>query len=309
VTTGRGVERNLHGQKGAVRDVLLPRERLAAQLLGIAPDAWRLGGRRTCDHALVDARSREESDLEPSIDQLDGVPREIARLRDASDRRNNELAEILTPRIEGQLLTLRTIIEELIAAHRRIGDTMDFGIEDDTRWTAVWEMSGRCLGLCNALLIQLREGFASEMVPTLRAIHEAGQLLTVLAGPGEEKLLRTWLEDNTYISASKARAAEARIAKPALELLKKEGITSVGDQAALGQKGYDLLSKPAQNMRIGFAESIARGPRQFSYGPHPSPIQRAIHVGFGSQLIEEVAMRVAAPSRLGSLDVSSTTRQ
>jgi hypothetical protein len=244
--------------------------------------------------ARPDEKPVTPPDLEPPIELLAELPAEIARLREEAERQNHDLTEILTPRIEGHLITLQTVLDELVGAHRQIGDTMKFGINEDTRWTAVWEMSGRCLGLCNALLVQLREGFASETVPTLRAIHEAGQLLTVLAGPGEESLLRAWLQDTKYISAQKARAAEERIAKPFVQLMKEQGITLNGDPRALGAEIYDKLSSSAHNMRKGFAECVARPLSQFSYGRHPSPIQRAVHVEFASQLIEEVTMRIGS---------------
>jgi hypothetical protein len=252
---------------------------------------WRVSRRRRRPPRQAQVAA-PATDLEPPIRKLEALPSEIVLLRAESKRRNDELAKVLTPRIEGHLLTFRTIIDELIAAHQRIADTMEFGIDGHTRWTAVWEMSGRCLGLCNALLVQLREGFASEVVPTLRSIHEAAQLVTVLAGPGEQTLLRTWLENRTYLSAQRVRAAEARIEQPAVELLKKQGIRLAGDQQDLGQQVYGILSKPAHNMRIGFAESVTRPLRQFSYGPHPYPVQRAVHVEFGGQAIEDVALRV-----------------
>jgi hypothetical protein len=126
----------------------------------------------------------------------------------------------------------------------------------------------------------------------MRAIHEAGQLLTVMAGPGEEDLLRQWLDDKRYISAQRARAAEMRIAEPFVKAMAKQGIKLAGDQFLLSAEVYDVLSKPAHNMRGGFTESVSEGQRRFVYGPHPDPIQRAVHVEFGGQQIEEVMLRV-----------------
>jgi hypothetical protein len=222
------------------------------------------------------------------------LSREVIALRKQAESDYRQLAEILTPRIEGHPITYRHVLDVLVEAHRRIADTMDFGFGRATRWAAIWEMSGRTIGLCNALLAQLRSGLASEVVPTLRAIHEAAQLLTVLVGPGEERILRQWLNDTTYINTAKARSAVARIERPIIALMKKQGITIEGDPTDLGAQIYDLQSKAAHNMRIGFAASVSLPLRTFSYGPHPDPRQRAIHVEYAGQVIEEVTLRVGS---------------
>lgn len=198
----------------------------------------------------------------------------------------------MQPRIDGHLHTYRIVLDALIDAHRNIGETIEFGLQERTRWTAVWEMSGRCLSLTNCLLPQLAAGFASETVPTMRAIHEAVQILTVVTGPGEERLLRRWLDDEAYISAQQAREAENRLLAPYLKVLAEQGIKPNADQFLLGKQVYDTLSKPAHNMRIGFLESVSAPLKQFSYGSHPDPIQRAVHVEFGGQHVEEVMLVV-----------------
>jgi len=58
------------------------------------------------------------------------IDEEIAVLREQLDGRNHELDKVLTPRIEAHPLTLRTVVDEVVAAHRRIGDTMEFGLDD-----------------------------------------------------------------------------------------------------------------------------------------------------------------------------------
>ena len=60
----------------------------------------------------------------------------------------------------------------------------------------------------------------------------------------------------------------------------------------LGAKVYEIFSKPAHNMRGGFLESISGELRQSRYGPHPDPGQRAVHVEYAGQLLEELTMRV-----------------
>lgn len=232
-------------------------------------------------------------DFEPSIKRGLTPSVEVVNARAEADAEGETLAEILEPRIEGHLFTYQLVLDTLAEVHRGIGDTMDFGLQERTRWTAIWEMSGWCIGLCNCMLTQLRAGFASETVPTMRSIHEASQLLTVVTGPGEETLLRSWL-DGSYINAQKTRAAEKRIAEPWFRLMAARGIQARGDQYFLGKKVYDALSEPAHNMRGGFLESVSEQLKRFAYGPHPDPVQRAVHVEFGGQQIEEVTMRVGS---------------
>jgi hypothetical protein len=238
------------------------------------------------------AEMRAKEDFEPPIVVRRELSADVIEARVEAESQSAQLAEIIHSRIEGHLVTYRTMLNALIDAHRSIGETMDFGLGGRTRWTAVWEMSGRCLALTNCLLTQLEGGFASEVVPTLRAIHEADLLLTTLNGPGEESLLSQWLDDERYIKEASARNAAARIEKPVIALMKKQGIELQGDQTQLGGQVYDILSKVAHNMRGGFAESVSVPLHRFSYGPHPDPRERAIHVEFGGQMVEEVVLIV-----------------
>jgi hypothetical protein len=238
------------------------------------------------------AAASAPDNFEPPIRAGLAVPGAVVHQRSLAKTEAERLTEILEPRIAGHLLVYREVVDTLATAHREIGETMDFDFQGRTRWASVWEMSGRCLGLSNCMLAQLEAGFASEVVPTMRSIHEACQLLTVVSGPGEEALLRRWLDDERYISAQQARAAERRIAKPFIQEMAARGIELKGDQFLLGREVYDMLSKPAHNMRGGFLESVSKSQRLFAYGPHPDPIQRAVHVEFGGQKIEEVALRL-----------------
>jgi hypothetical protein len=238
------------------------------------------------------AAPQPKENFEPPIVAPIELSAEVLAAREEADAQSAQLAQIIDPRIEGHLVTYRTMLDTLIEAHRNIAETMDFDLGGRTRWAAIWDVSGRCLGLCNSLLTQLQGGFASEVVPTLRAIHEADLLLSVLTGPGEEGLLRQWLDDAHYVKEVTARNAAARIEKPLIALMKKEGIELLGDQTELGGQVYDILSKVAHNMRVGFAESVSVELRKFAYGPHPDPRQRAVHVEFSGQIVEEVTLLV-----------------
>jgi hypothetical protein len=237
----------------------------------------------------------ERDQLEPSIRAGLELSDDVKRAREAATEVNERRLAVVQPRIEGHLTTYDMVTTALVDAHQRIAETMDFGLGGGTRWTAVWEMSGRCIALCNCAIAQLRAGFGAEVVPTLRAIHEAGQLLSVLAEPGEWGVLKEWLGDG-YISAAKARAAEERINEPVIAELKRLGIELHGapKPTDLGKQIYDVLSKPAHNMRIALRESFSVPLRLYSYGPHPDPTLRAVNVEYAGQLLEEVVLRVGS---------------
>jgi hypothetical protein len=249
-----------------------------------------LMAKRKPEDSQAPASSHEN--FEPPIRAGLTIPDSVIDQRRLGEAEAKRLAEILEPRIADHLLVYREVVDTLASVHQEIGETMDFGFQCRTRWAAVWELAGRCLGLSNCMLVQLQGGFASEVVPTMRSMHEAGQLLTVVTGPGEEGLLRRWLNDERYIKAQQARAAEGRIAKPFIRELATQGIEVKGDQFLLGRDVYNMLSKPAHNMRGGFLESVSKSQRLFAYGPHPDLVQRAVHVEFGGQQIQEVALRV-----------------
>jgi hypothetical protein len=248
-------------------------------------------GERLRKKRAAAAAARE--DLEPTIRAGLDLPVEVVNNRLAAQAEQQRLRGILEPRIAGHLLVYEGALERLIDAHTRIAETMDFGLQERTRWTAVWELSGRCIALENGMLAQIRAGFASEVVPTMRALHEAAQLLTVVTGPAEEELLVRWL-DSKDIGVQHARAAEHRIERPFRDQLARDGIELQGNQYTLSQQVYEILSAPAHNMRVGFLESVSRDLRQFSYGPHPDWRQRAIHTEFAGQQLQEIVLRVGS---------------
>jgi hypothetical protein len=68
-------------------------------------------------------------------------------------------------------------VERLVSAHTNIASGTDLVIGSDTRWSAIWELSGRCLSECRLLIHALRGGFALEASSNVRAMFEAMYLL------------------------------------------------------------------------------------------------------------------------------------
>jgi hypothetical protein len=204
-------------------------------------------------------------------------------------------------------------VDRLVQAHRLIADETDIELRAETRWSAIWELSGRCLAICRVVLHDLRGGFTSEAVGTLRSLWEASILLAAVAyhdeeqeeqqeqeqeeqeqeqEEQEEELLRRWLAGE-WVRPWQARETVARKEALAHERMRAAGIEPVGRGVAeLGGEIYDLLSRPAHHRRGGFPETVSVDLREFTYGPHPNAEVRAHHVDHGGQLIETALITV-----------------
>jgi hypothetical protein len=141
----------------------------------------------------------------------------------------------------------------------------------------------------------LRGGFSSEAVGSLRTLYEGTVLLGAIAFHEEEDALRRWLEDG---DTSWVRPRHARLVMERKEKLAREGMREAGIEpedrglTELGGEIYDLLSRPAHHRRGGFRETVAPALREFTYGPHPNAEVRADHVSYAGELIETALLTV-----------------
>ena len=267
-------------------------------------NAWHrrrqaLGRRSDADPVRPYARyMREENDelaplpdLEPPI-HARALPAEVAALRGVADAQAARVEAELQPRIDRHIAVYQEAVDALIAMHRALADDTDLELGAHTRWAAVWEMSGRCLAIGNVLLHDLRGGFASEAIGTLRALHEASQLLSALSFHEEEEVVRRWLAGE-YIRPREVRDVQRRNQELALQRMAEAGIEPEGgDIVQLGREIYGLLSEGSHHQRSVMRESMAPAIRRFAYGPHPDARNRASHVDYAGELLEEVIIIV-----------------
>ena len=231
------------------------------------------------------------SDLEPPIRSRE-LPAEVVAKRLEADAEAAILDGLAQPSIDRHIETYQAAVDALIGMHRSLADDTDIEIGADTRWAAIWEMSGRCLAVSNVLLHDLRGGFASESIGTVRALHEATQLLSALAFHEEEDATRRWLAGE-WIRPREAREVQGRKQALADERMQEAGVEPVGgDVAQLGRDIYKILSEGSHHQRAAMGESIAPALRRFAYGPHPSVHTRASYVEFAGHLLEEVVLVV-----------------
>jgi hypothetical protein len=230
-------------------------------------------------------------ELKPSVQARD-LPPEIVEFRERVAEEHQRMDEFLQPRIDAHIAAVAREVDAVIETHRRIGDRTDLEIRADTRWSAIWELSGRCLAICRVVLHDPGGGFTSEAVGSLRALWEATVLLGAVAFHGEDAGLRRWLAGD-LIRERVAREVVGRKELLARERMEEAGVEFEGrGTAELGGEIYDLLSQPAHHRRGGFPETISVDLRELTYGPHPNAEVRAHHVSYASQLIETALLVV-----------------
>jgi hypothetical protein len=220
------------------------------------------------------------------------LPQDVLELRGRVAEEHRELDAMLQPRLDAHVATLAASVDEVIRTHRNIADHSDIEIRSDTRWSAVWEMSGRCLAICRVVVHDLRGGFTSEAVGSVRTLFEATTILGAVAFHEEEDLLRRWLAGE-WIREREAREVVGRKEELGRARMREAGIEPEGRPVTeTGGEIYDLLSRPAHNRRGGFPETVSVDLREFTYGPHPNAEVRAHHVEYASQLIETALLVV-----------------
>jgi hypothetical protein len=233
----------------------------------------------------------EPPELEPPIRPRE-LPEEVAALRQLVAEEHRELDANLQPSIDAHIAAYADAIDEVIAMHRQIGDSTDLQIRAPTRWSAIWELTGRCLAICRVVVHDLRGGFTSEAVGSLRALYEVAVLLGAVAFHEEEDAVRRWLEDE-WIRPKETRAVMGRKEQLAWQRMREAGIEPVGrGLSEAGGEIYDVLSRPAHHRRRGFPETVSVDLREFTYGPHPNARVRAQYVDYAGELIETALLAV-----------------
>jgi hypothetical protein len=234
---------------------------------------------------------QELPELEPPVQARD-LPAEVAALRREVVEAHRYLNTVLQPKIDGHISAYRYAIDVVIAIHRDIGDSTDIDIRAPTRWSAIWELSGRCLAICQVVMHDVEGGFTSEAVGSLRALFEATALLGAVTFHEEDDAVRRWL-DGDSIRPKEARAAMGRKEQLALGRMREAGIEPTRrGPGEVGGQIYDLLSAPAHHRRNGFPETVSADLREFTYGPHPNAEVRAQYVAYAGELIETALLVV-----------------
>jgi hypothetical protein len=221
-----------------------------------------------------------------------------ARLEHAAEEARNE--KVAQPRIEALLAACRLVLQQLEDLHRQYADRTDLDLVGYSRASAIWLLSGRQLGLLNALLVQAEAGIVTEAMITGRAIHEAARVLFAFSVEGEGKLVRLWLEDKGkygYVKQGPARAAQERYAAALAEAMSSKGLPPIAWSGALTEDLYDRLSRVAHGRRSSCVNSVWEAGRQMAYGRNASAIHRADCAVWAAGMTTEVTVYVGGALR------------
>ena len=191
------------------------------------------------------------------------------------------------------------ILDTLEADHQAVADQLDFDLDGDTRYAAVWQLAGRCIGLGRAVVALLRATFCAETLVMARALHECTRLLEALEDVEDgDALLVKWLADNdqAYVRPVEARRAERRAEKRHREDMIASGAHPSGasekSSADLSADLYDHLSWFGHNRRKATRDFVDIAGHTMVRGPHHDPVVVASYVAYAGEAIEEMLLAV-----------------
>jgi hypothetical protein len=168
-------------------------------------------------------------------------------------------------------------LNSLAAAHQQLADESDLDLTGDTRWAAVWQMMGRCLGIARAMVELLSLGYTAEVLHLGRALHEGTRLLDALGDEEEDALLRKWLAGR-YVSPTEVRKAEQRYEARLAAAMVAEGRPELARTERLTRRIHRRLSEAAHHQRPAVHGDVAPMLRTMLQGPDPSWERRATAV-------------------------------
>lgn len=179
------------------------------------------------------------------------------RLAGAADDAANE--PVARPRIEAMLAACKIVLGQLETWHRQVADETDLALTGYSRASAVWLLSGRCLGLLRAFLIQVEAGVCTESIVTVRAIHEAVRVLFAFSVQGEDAVVRRWLDDegkHGYVKQGAASAAQERFEEELARAMEAAGVPRIRSTMEMTKELYDHQSRHAHSRRSSCIDAV-----------------------------------------------------
>lgn len=205
---------------------------------------------------------------------------------DTADRKRYEKA------IDAHLAALRMALNGLEHAHQQLADGYDFDLVADTRPAAIWQMSGRCIGIARLVLDAVALGYTSEHLILIRSLHEADRILDVFCDPAESGLLARWLADERTIKPSDSRKAEQRFEERLGEWMTDEGLPELPRTEQPTRDLYSKYSEAAHHRRAYVQDLVSSPLRQMLRGSATVWERRAVAVGVASAAVEEAVESV-----------------
>jgi hypothetical protein len=263
--------------------------RAAAESLAPASPAAAVVDTRFLWLRRLSSVSADSSRLEPPLSRRN-LPDEVNALREIAAADFAKRERELQPHIDAHIAVYASEVEKLKNAHANIASGTDLVIGAKTRWSAIWELAGRCIAEIELLLHALRGGFAMGASANVRAMFEAMYLLGAVAF--DDATAERWLSGKE-VRPKKARAVMVKKQALAHTRAKAAGIEPVGDIAETGGWIYQHFSQYAHHLRGSIIESTSLERREFAYGPHPDPAKRGRETEEIGHLIETALIVIA----------------
>lgn len=234
----------------------------------------------------------DDSDLNPPFTGT-GLPAEIAQLREMRTAEQKASRQRWEPRINAHIHAHRLALDFLAETHQWVADTYDFDLVGDTRPAAMWQMSGRCVGIGRLILDSLQLGYTAEVLHLGRAVHETNRLLATFHMEGEDAILCRWLQGE-YVRPAEAREAEERFDKLLAETLHEKGIEGdpVKTREGLSRVMYGRLSEAAHHRRRWTEDAVFPDERIMLVGRTENWTRRAATTGTLVSVVEEIVISV-----------------
>lgn len=228
------------------------------------------------------------------------LPHAVYQAREEWQRVNAANGELLEELIELHLTCYDAALAlaELAEAHRRISDETALELDGRSRDSAMWLITGRCLGLGRAAHRLAVDGYVLEVVPVLRSMHEAARLLAVFDFAGEEDLEHRWLRDKSVGRGDIMAAQRRQEAAMRVEMI-KAGVAPPGETTSYFEKQFGRWSEIAHHRRRHLLNQVSVPNRHMPIGPHPDWRVRAVTVDhFGWYVLELVSTCGSALAQL-----------
>jgi hypothetical protein len=238
--------------------------------------------------------SQKDCALEPTLTRVEELEVSTILARDEDRVAAAENRAIIKPNVDAHLELHQDAILYLKSVHAEVPDEFDFDLVGDTRYAAIWQMTGQCLGIASLIIDGLALGYTSAMIPLARALHEADRLAEAFAMEEGENLLRRWLRGKK-VNPSEVRKVEQQFDESQGEHLRRMGVSEkyINVRADLSRAGYGTLSDLAHHSREGTEHDVSARARQMIVGPSDAWIRRG---SFADQMFAQLEECVLAVS-------------
>ncbi len=211
---------------------------------------------------MVALDEKSDDDLTPHLARRK-LPYSVRRDRERQAQTDQTLRRRFESACEAHILARREALDALERVHQELADEWDLDVVGDTRPAAIWQMSGRCIGIARLVLDALALGYTAEVMHLARALHEASRLSDALGDPDEPQLLRRWLADE-YISPTDVRKAEERYEQRVSVAAEKP---QLGRTARLTRSIHKQHSEAAHHQRRWTQDAVSPVLRVMFRGP------------------------------------------